>query len=50
MLCRKKETDRIIIDTQVLLDLTGWDINQLMNVLMVPEVHRDRIIKAITRD
>ena len=45
----KKEKPRIIIDTQILLDSTGWDINKLMEVLQVPEIHRQRIIDAITQ-
>ena len=45
----KKEKKRIIVDTQTLLDLTGWDIHQLMTILQVPEEHRQRIIDAITR-
>ncbi len=44
----KKEKPRIIIDTQVLLDLTGWDIETLMQILQVPPQHRQRIIDAIT--
>lgn len=46
---KKKEKPRIIIDTQVLLDLTGWDIETLMQILQVPPQHRQRIIDAITR-
>ena len=44
----KKEKPRIIIDTQVLLDLTGWSIDELMQILQVPPQHRQRIIDAIT--
>lgn len=44
----KKEKPRIIVDTQVLLDLTGWDIETLMQVLQVPPQHRQKIIDAIT--
>ncbi len=48
-MAEKQEKPRIIIDTQVLLDLTGWDIETLMRVLQVPEKHRQRIIDAITK-
>ena len=44
----KKAKQRIIIDTQVLLDLTGWSIDELMQILQVPPQHRQRIIDAIT--
>ena len=52
-MCKKTETKeehRIIVHTQTLLDLTGWDINHLMTVLQVPEQHKQRIIDAITKD
>ncbi len=46
----EKEKKRIIVDTQKVLDLTGWDIHKLMQVLQVPEEHRQRIIDAITKE
>ena len=46
----KTEKRRIIVNTQTLLDLTGWDIQYLMTVLQVPEHHKQRIIDAITKD
>ena len=45
---RKKEKKRIIVNTQTLLDLTGWNIHELMEVLNVPDDHRQPIIDAIT--
>ncbi len=45
----KKEKKRIIVNTQVLLDLTGWDIHKLMEVLNVPNDKRQPIIDAITK-
>jgi len=45
----KKEKKRIIVNTQVLLDLTGWDIHKLMEVLNVPDDKRQPIIDAITK-
>lgn len=47
-MAEKKENPRIIIDTQVLLELTGWTIDELMQILQVPPQHRQRIIDAIT--
>ena len=44
----KKEKKRIIVNTQTLLDLTGWTIHELMEVLNVPQDHRQPIIDAIT--
>ncbi|MBQ9329327.1 MAG: hypothetical protein IJ225_12450 [Solobacterium sp.] len=49
-MAEKKENDRIIIDTQVLLELTGWDIDKLMTVLQVPDTHKAKLIDAITRE
>lgn len=47
-MAEKKENPRIIIDTQVLLELTGWTIDELMQILQVPPQHRQRIVDAIT--
>ena len=47
---QKKEKPRIIVDTETVLALTGWDIHKLMQVLQVPQDHRERIIQAITRE
>lgn len=49
-MAEKKEKPRIIVDTQTLLNLTGWDINKLMQILQVPMDHRQRIIDAITKE
>ena len=46
---KNKNQKRIIVNTQLLLDLTGWDIHKLMEVLNVPEEKRQPIIDAITR-
>jgi hypothetical protein len=46
----EKEKKRIIVNTQMVLDLTGWDIHKLMQVLQVPEDHRQPIIDAITKE
>ena len=46
----EKEKKRIIVNTQMVLDLTGWDIHKLMQILQVPEDHRQPIIDAITKD
>lgn len=49
-MAKKNKKKRIIIDTQTLLDLTGWDIQTLMQVLQVPDEHRERIITAISKE
>ncbi len=47
---KNNEKKRIVIDTQKLLELTGWDIDHLMEVMNVPVIHRQRIIDAIRID
>ncbi len=46
---RKTKKKRIIVSTQTVLDLTGWDIHKLMEVLNVPNDKRQPIIDAITK-
>lgn len=46
---KKKNQKRIIVSTQTVLDLTGWDIHKLMEVLNVPHDKRQPIIDAITK-
>ncbi|MBR2760094.1 MAG: hypothetical protein IKE16_06610 [Solobacterium sp.] len=46
----KPKKKRIIVDTETLLGLTGWDIHKLMEVLNVPAEKRQPIIDAITKE
>jgi len=45
-----KNNSLITINTEILLSLTGWNIDQLLDVLNVPESQRENLKQAITKD
>lgn len=49
MFQKKKEVELYLVNTNALLDATGWDIHKLLEVMNVPVEKRESLIQAITK-